>query len=1106
MALSNRQRVQGAQDALLDELVVYVEKALKRAYGDDWVNRVTARFSGTPIDGAGKPVWDMQLTVKAIAEFWHEAFADKLKPDDRNNVFELRSWRNKLAHDEPFTYDDTYRALDTMYRVASKLNLPVAAQLLRDRDETMRIKLKEQERAVTRSVTVVEGKLPEGLKPWREVIIPHADVREGKFEAAEFAADLAQVHKGEAGAEYGEPRAFFGRTFITAGLRDLLTNALTRLTRGEGDPVVELQTNFGGGKTHSMLALYHLFGEVPSRELPGLDDVHDRAGVPSAPSGVHRAVLVGTDLGLTRRRQADGTTTNTIWGELAYQLAGAAGYAIIREDDEQRTNPGADKLAKLLQLASPCLILIDEWVALLRELYTRPDLPPGSYESNISFAQSLTEAAKRVPQALVVASLPQSKAEVAGEGGSAALDALKETFKRVQSTWLPANPEESFEIVRRRLFEPIAPDEYRHVDAVVKAFADSYATHKADFPAGAAEPDFARKLKASYPIHPALFDTLFGAWSTLERFQRTRGVLRFMATVIHRLWQQGDRNLMILPATVPLDDARVQAELRNYLGEAWEAIMNQEVDGPDSLPVRVEADDKSGRLGQVSAARRVARSVFLHTAPRAGSAHPGVDARSVYLASVQPGETVGPFSDALRRVAQHAVYLYSDGTQYWYSTQPSLNRKAADLAQSFPEHEVDHEIERRLQAATRGRGVFAGVHVTDNGADVPDETRGPAVHLVILPPAFPYTKGNHDSPAYARAREIVTRKGSGDRLARNTVVLLAADRARLDDLRVRTRQYLAWSKILADADTSNLTPSDKRQASSRVAETDASVNAQLRETYTFLLTPYLQEQAGAQTGIEFEEERLSGDGEIVARAARKLIGGGKLVQNYGGLSLKLRLDNTLWNKRPHVSVRQLLEYYAQYLYLERLENPQVLLNAIAEGVSASEPYFAYADGVEGDRYLNLRFGEPANVRADEHAVIVQADVAVRQRLKDQEREAARAGNGEGGTTGVAGTGASSGTPTAGTAPGTAGGTTVLPAVLPRSVYAEGTLDTTRMVRRFNEIYDEVIQYLVDAGASVTVEVIIRARAPQGLESHQQRTVLENGRNLGLNVTLDTLDD
>mgnify|MGYP000657421646 CR=1 FL=1 len=1092
MALSNRQRVQGAQDALLEELVVYVERALRAAFGANWVDRVTARFQGVPIDGVGKPVWDIQLLVKVIADFWNDAFGEKLKPDDRNNVFELRSWRNALAHDQPFTYDDTYRALDTMYRVSSRMGLAVAADLLKERDEVMRVKLREQERSVSRHVTPVEGKIPEGLKAWRDVILPHADVREGKFQAAEFAADLAQVFKGEASAEYGEPRAFFGRTFVTAGLRDLLTNALTRLAKGEGDPVVELQTNFGGGKTHSMLALYHLFGEVPSRELPGLEEVHLRSGVATAPAHVNRAVLVGNSLGTGQRKQQDGTVTNTIWGELAYQLAGAKGYALVAQADEQRTNPGTENLIRLLKLASPCLILIDEWVAQLRELYGRNDLPAGSFESNVSFAQSLTEAAKAVPTALVVASLPQSQSEVAGEGGNAALDALKQTFKRVQSTWLPANPEESFEIVRRRLFEPLQGDAHRQVDAIVKAFTDYYSANKNDFPAGVNEAEYGRKLRTSYPIHPSLFDSLFGAWSTLDRFQRTRGVLRLMALVIHRLWQDGEKSLMILPGTLPLDDVRVQAELRNYLGESWEAIMNQEVDGPNSLPVQVEAEDKSGRLGQVGAARRVTRSVFMSTAPKASTAHQGVDTRQVFLSSVQPGETAGPFNDALRRVSQQAVYLYSDASHYWFSTQPSLNRRAADLAAHLPDDLVHAEIERRLKALAKQRGEFAGVHITAENADVADEADEPGVRLVILPPEFAHTKGAQDSLAVARANLMVTKKGGADRRGRNNVVVLAADKARLDDLNARIRQYLAWAKIHEEAESNNLTPSDKRQAASRMSEHDKGSEAQLSGTYTFLLTPYLQDNGqNGPPAIHFDEERLTGEGELIERVTKKLVNSGKLTRQFGGLLLDMQLRKRLWGDKPHLHIKQLMEYFAQYLYLERLVSPDALLGAIRDGLTATPPYFAYADGFVEGKYQNLKLGEPATVRQDAEAVLVTVAAAKAQRDAETVITPPEPiispnpddGNGGGGIK----------PPPPITPP---------PPILPKHVFAEGKLDDARMVKKFQTIYEEIIQQIIEAGGEIKVEVVINATVPSGLDTTKQRNLTENARNLGLKLNLD----
>lgn len=1090
MALSNRQRVQGAQDALLEELVVYVEKALRNAYGDNWPGRVLTRYPGVSVDGVGKPVWDIQLLAKAIGDFWQDAFSDKLRPDDRNHVFELRSWRNALAHDQAFTYDDTHRAIDTMARVATAMKLPVAAQLVKDREEVLRLKFTEQARTVTRNLPpMTEGRIPEGLKAWRDIIIPHADVRDGKFQSAEFAADLAQVHRGDADSEYGDPQAFFARTFITAGLRDLLVNALRRLGDGEGDPVVELQTNFGGGKTHSMLALYHLFSGVAATTLPNLEAVLKEAAV-AVPTGVNRAVLVGTDLGTSRRQQKDGTVTNTTWGELAYQLAGPTGYALVADADQDRVNPGADRLARLLELASPCLVLIDEWVAQLRELYRRDDLPAGSYESNISFAQSLTEAAKRVPRALVVASLPEGQTEVAGEGGAVALAELKQTFKRVQSSWVPANPEESFEIVRRRLFEDITGDGHRQRDAVVKAFGNYYRQHKADFPSEVTEAAYERRMTSSYPVHPALFDTLFGAWSTLERFQRTRGVLRLMAAVIHRLWQSGQHDLMILPGTLPVDDPKIQAELRNYLGEQWEAIIHQEVDGPESLPVRVEAEN--GRLGQQAAARRVTRTVFFDTAPKAGTSHPGVETRRINLGSIQPGESIGPFSDALRLVSQQAVYLYADATHYWFSTQPSLNRRAADLAQQFADHDVRREIEERLNEAAKRRGPFVGVHVTGEPGDVPDDAREPGARLVILPSEFPHVRGSDDSAAMTTAQRILTRKGSGDRIGRNNVVFLAADGARLPDLQARTRQYLAWAKIYKDAEVSDLTTSQRNQARARRDEHASGVDTLLNSIYTMLLMP---ESVEGGT-VTMAETKMNGDGHLVERAARKLVSSTALHTALGGAPLRLRLEHTLWNGRPHLTVQQLMEYFAQYIYLERLSGMQVLLNALEDGLKATPPYFAYADGLdEQGQYLNLRIGEPVTVRNDQHALLVSLSAAQAQRDRETAEREVRASAQISGA--VATTTMHTGTATSGNGEQRAGKTTVTPPPLPTHAFVQGELDRTRMVKRFEDIYNEIVQQLIDAGGNVKVEITVRADVPGGIPIHLQRAVTVNASSLGL---------
>jgi predicted AAA+ superfamily ATPase len=261
----------------------------------------------------------------------------------------------------------------------------------------------------------------------------------------------------------------------------------------------------------------------------------------------------------------------TFWGELAWQLGGKEAFTRIQADDVNATNPG-DELRKLFNDYGPCLILIDEWVAYARQLHDQGDLPAGNFETQFTFAQALTEAAKSTKNCLLVISLPASdtsgsphtladNAEVGGQRGREALERLRNVIGRVESSWRPASAEEGFEIVRRRLFEPLSdPTQFTDRDSVARDFGNLYRTQQAEFPPECRTMDYENRIKSAYPIHPEIFDRLYTDWSTLVKFQRTRGVLRLMAAVIHSLWEKGDRNPLILPANISIDDTRVQFE------------------------------------------------------------------------------------------------------------------------------------------------------------------------------------------------------------------------------------------------------------------------------------------------------------------------------------------------------------------------------------------------------------------------------------------------------------------------------------------------------------------------------------------------------------------
>src|SRR5690554_4999507 len=206
------------------------------------------------------------------------------------------------------------------------------------------------------------------LKPWREIARPHKDVLEGSFKQSEFAADITQVAKGTAPEEYQDAEKFFARTYITEGMRLLLVSVAQRLAGQGGDPVIQLQTSFGGGKTHTMLAVYHLASrKVSTDKLMGIPPILDEASINELPRA-RIAVLDGVRLAPSQPKTYGTITVNTLWGELAWQLLGEEGYALVADSDANGTSPGKDVLKELLTQAAPCVILIDELLAYIRQL------------------------------------------------------------------------------------------------------------------------------------------------------------------------------------------------------------------------------------------------------------------------------------------------------------------------------------------------------------------------------------------------------------------------------------------------------------------------------------------------------------------------------------------------------------------------------------------------------------------------------------------------------------------------------------------------------------------------------------------------------------------
>ena len=1039
----------------------------------------------------GSIAWDQSTLLNAMDRFWVDAFKAVLGRAERAIVNELVAARNRLAHNETFTYDDAERALDSMRRLMQAIGAGAPAeQLGKMRDTILRTKFTElqrnEERRKTRRLVEISVDTAGGLLPWREVVEPHQDVATGEFLQAEFAADLGKVHAGSAPSEYGDPREFFGRTYLTDGLGALLVGAARRLSGAGGDPVVELQTNFGGGKTHSMLALYHMAGGTPARELPGLDQLlsaHDA----TVPQQINRAVLVGTWRGPQDVIvQEGGREIRTTWGEMAWQLGGADAFDMIAENDARGVAPGSNLLEAIFGKCSPCLILVDEWVAYLRQIYKVDGLPSGSFDANLSFVQSLTEAVKTSPGALLVAALPASQIEVGGDGGQEALVRLKQTFSRVESSWRPASQEESYEIVRRRLFKDIPGDRFHHRDNTLKQFAKLYRDNANEFPRGSADEDYRRKLEKAYPVHPELFDQLYAGWGSLERFQRTRGVLRLMAQAIHELWMNNDPSVMIMPGSMAVGSARVESELLHYLDVSWQSIIAGDIDGPESIPYKI--DQSAPNLNRYSATRRVARAIFMGTAPTHQQENRGLDDRQINLGVVQPGEKPAVFGDALRRLGNQARFMHGDLGRYWYSMSASLNRVAADRAEQVEEALVLVEVDKLLAAYINGladRGHFDAVQVAPgSSADVPDEAGG--VRAIVLGITHSHN-GRDGSEAMTTAGKILMQRGSTPRVYRNVLVFLAAETRQLDNVKDAMRSALAWNGIVRETERLNLTQSDSALAKAKLTEANETVRTRLKEAWCYLLYP---RQDSAEADVAWISGKVPARDGLLARASKRLVDEEGLLPDLGPARLDRELQRYIWKGKDHLSLKDLREYLDRYTYLPRLKDRSVLVRTAATAIGGLLPGpFAYAESWDeaAGTYRGLAIDNAASVQVviDSESLVVRPDVA------EAHRPPPPAPSGDTG----------SGSPPSDRSKASDDATDAKAddeEIDKKPTRFSGTvmISSDRPARDIHQVIEAVVEQLTTLpGSEVTLRLEIDAEVPSGLDRAKVRTLIENANTL-----------
>lgn len=650
----------------------------------------------------------------------------------------------------------------------------------------------------------------ETLKPWYAVATPHEDIREGRLAEAIFAADIQAVVRGTAPEVYRDAEEFFRKTHLTAGLSTVMRRVGGALAdRGDtGDRIISLQTTFGGGKTHTLVALWHLAKHAARlRDSPHAAELRKAVGgrLPEKTTSV--AVFTNQTCDATQgRRVADGMHLRTLWGELAYQLGGQALYERVRENDESQRVPQGI-FSDLLEAVSPCLILLDELADYCVGAAAVPVGDTNLADQTVSFIQQLTESAQQVPGTVVVATLPASKYEVArSEEGQEAFVTLEKRFQRLGADVKPVADQEIYEVVRARLFESITPEREPDYPArVAQAYQGMYASHAREVPQEAAKNTYREQIQRAYPFHPLLIDAFHTRWGSHPDFQRTRGVLRLLASIVGDLWKGRRGNTrtqhLIQPCDVRWSVDAVQATLTRLWGAEYESVAAADVIGENSNSGAFD-EERGGDYRSETIGTGLASAILLGSFGGQGG-RSGFSSKDLKLACSRQGLNWNYSDGALLELEDRCFYLHTAragnlGKRYWFSTKPTLNKLVVQYRQQIPTRNFSEAIIESIQTETRKNALSGATwRVLVNPAeDLPEQK---SLTLLILPPSVAWEENAEAKTAIQkRVKSISARCGGRDRLYRNTLIFLAGTARGLDKLRQAHQEHTALEKLRAD--------------------------------------------------------------------------------------------------------------------------------------------------------------------------------------------------------------------------------------------------------------------------------------------------------------------
>ena len=884
-------------------------------------------------------------------------------------------------------HKDLEKLLDTSLTYFSTQNLEPLRQL-RNRVVHQGYHPDKAEAAyVVNQVAVIlreTGRLPaeaapaqDALAPWWHTAMPHRDIREGRLDLKVFAVDLAQVVDGGAVPEYQDAETFFRRTYLTQGLCSTLKGVLRRLAGQEnGVAITQMATVFGGGKTHTLLALYHVVRH--GAQLANMDAIRDILHEVdlTQPPQARVAAIDCAHLSVSEPRVTpEGLVLHTLWGELAYRLGapdrGAEFYERVRQSDTARVAPGGEVLQRLFETAGPCLILLDETLSYITKASAIP--VGGGYLSDQAqeFLLELTRAVNAAEDVALVLTMTASEQEQIGEAAIRAakeIDTAVRIMRRTRQVEVAAERKELYEILKRRLFDTPATQLEAQARDVAQAYWDYYRANPDDFPQKVQAPEYRDLMVRAYPFHPALIEILRDRWGSISGFQRTRGVLRLLALVIGDLYRHQHSAPLIQPAHVNLDDGEIRAELLEYVDQrgGYESAIFSDIGGTDESKAPLLDHFTGGDYARYHIATGLATAIFMYSHSGATQRAATAERPQLWLTTLRPGVVPALAADALDKLHRRLWYLDVEEGSYRIDSQPNLNQMLVsrrDAIRQDPET-LSRQLRQAVEAVA-GRRPFPSVNLWPTGPRQLNDQR--TLTLVVLAPeqAWPQDADlDAGTPARAFIHTLLA-QATTPRQYKNSLAFVLPTAQGVRNMEKATVNLLALEAIDRQYKAGGLSETQSDELRRQLDQARKGLPGAIWGAYTIVVAPAgtaTGSDNGGQTELWGRQEYgitgyRPGEHSLAQRVWQRLADEQRLLS---------RLDPRLitegkgeqWRLWPadvdRLNVAQLWDYFCRFPYLPLLTGPEALQETLTWGVQRG--LFAYALG-DGEAFDTLHYQE-----------------------------------------------------------------------------------------------------------------------------------------------------